>query len=139
MSWITDRIAERKAAQDRKALIFSEGENVFAALWVAILALTKEATANGFPVHTNGSPHARAVAYTPPGDFQRQLEISLHREEGEIIAQGPDGNIKLLLDVGTDGVVGLKTTGPWLSLEQAAREILDPFLFPDLAKKTFPR
>jgi hypothetical protein len=130
MTWLDDRIAQSvKRKQDNK-LILDWAESVFNALWEEITRIVEEAKSKGFQLSTNGSPDQRAVIFK-----ENRLLITLERDAGTILANGPGFNLQLSFSVDKDDVVRLKYAEKFLPLKEAAQSILDPFLFPDLQKE----
>jgi hypothetical protein len=66
------------------------------------------------------------VPYRKP----RQLAIALAPDKSEIIADSDTDSLQIPIEVCADGVVRLKRKGQHLSIPQAAKLILEPFLFP---------
>jgi hypothetical protein len=128
MSWVHDRLHAGKESR----LVSSS--NLYNELWDEISARVAEAQDGGMPVSTNGSSYERVVVYgsssTLPYRKPRQLTITLARDKSEIVADSNSDSLDIPIEVGADGVAYLKHRGKQLSIPQAAKLILEPFLFP---------
>ncbi len=136
MSWIDDRLTEQKALKERKALIAEHAIPIYEALWDKITEYVEEAKARSSPLITNGSLQNRSVISVPPGDGnQKTDQFRLVLEKESIVARGTrELNFEFRLDVCPDRVVCLKLNKEEISVDDAAKEILDKFLFPDLPR-----
>lgn len=143
MSFIDDRLAERKELERRNNLIDEHAIPIYEALWKKIAEHVKEAHEKGLPVLTNGSLQNRIVRMSvdpaPHQSGRRPDEFRLVLKNDRISARGDRGlNLEFTLDVCPDGLVCLKAQGMEISVEEAAIRILDPFLFPDLPRLSRP-
>ncbi len=142
MSWIDDRLAERDRRNERAELILSHAEEIFVNLWKEIKRCVEEAKSKGLHVSANGSPNEHVTLIPdpiqPPRAFgeevsrspvSKRLRVKLEKD-AEITVDGPPH--KIAIDVCEDNAVCLKINGKPISLPNAARAILDPFLFPEL-------
>ena len=134
MSWINDRIEQRKKLIERNNAIANNGESLFGELWGSIKACVAEGKAIGLAIETNGTSLERIVATCTPPDMhkRKELRIKLDKYGEKVTISEPDRQIEFLIDVCDDGVICLKLDGKQVSIHEAARLILDPFLFPDL-------
>jgi hypothetical protein len=145
MSWIDDRVEQRRKVTERNKAVAERAEVLFNDLWEEIAAQTKEAHEkfvavgiNG--VGINGSAHERIVwapnvsSLAQPTN-RRELKIHLSKEREQISVSGTEFSMNLSIDVGEDGVVCLKHNGKPVLIKEAARLILDQFLFPELQPK----
>ena len=107
---------------------------IFDDLWREIVALVKEAKEKGLSVFTNGTPFERIVctSLNPSTEGRRELRISLCREPERISVSGLAQSIEFLIEEDDNRVVCLKWKEKPISIEKAARLILEPFLFPEL-------
>ena len=144
MTWIDDRLAERAMRDKRTELILSNAEEIFNNLWKEIKRSVDEAKSKQLPVSANGSPYERVILIPDPiqppraafgeevsrSPVSKRLRVKLEKDASEITVDGPPH--KIAIDVCDDNVVCLKINGKPTSLPDAARAILDPFLFPEL-------
>src|ERR1051326_5801224 len=61
LTWIEERLADRKLRQERAALIRSHAGALYDALWAAIMEHVEEGKKKGLPLFTNGAVHRRIV------------------------------------------------------------------------------
>lgn len=140
MSWIDERVEQRRRLTERNKAVAEGAEVLFHDLWEEIAAQTKEAHDKFVQVGTNGSAYERIV-WTPnvPSLAQptnrRELRINLHKEREEISISATEFSLNLSIDVCEDGVICLKHNGKRVLIQEAARLILDQFLFPELQPK----
>jgi hypothetical protein len=130
MTWIDDRMQQRREASRRATLIASEAERTYAILWEEIADCVREAEGKGIQVIMNGSPHERMVVL--PGNPRKELHVRLKKEKQLIAISGIEPPFELWFDLGDDNVVCLTKDGVKINPEVAAQAILDPFLFPEL-------
>lgn len=143
MTWIDDRLAERDRRNERAERILSRAEEIFANLWKEIKHCVDEAKSKQLPVSANGSPYERVILIPdpiqPPRAFgeevsrssvSKRLHVKLEKDTSKITVSGPPHEITI--DECEDNVVCLKINSKPISLPDAARAILDPFLFPEL-------
>jgi hypothetical protein len=138
MSWIDERIAERKALNARRKAIKEGAPAIYQALWDYIVDLLKEEAAASLGASSNGSPEDRVVSIpmtNPKGGDRPELHIRLSRREPQITVSGPGINLTFKFERFEDDLVSLEIGDSKISIEDAARKILDPFLFPDLPRK----
>ena len=133
MTWIDDRIAERKERQQNNNLIIAGAETLFTSLWEEIVSEVEEAKQKGFLLTTNGSTFEKEIrmgSVAPPARTST-LRISLKTDKHLVeVHYDRAEDIAFTLDVSKDNVVCLKKDGQQELLHDVAREILDPFLFP---------
>lgn len=140
MSWIDERVEQRRRLAERNKAVGEGAEVLFNDLWEEITAQTKEAQEKSVAVGTSGSAHERIVwapnvsSLAQPTN-RRELKISLRKEREQISVSGTEFSMILSIDVGEDGVVCLKHNGKPVLIQEAARLILDQFLFPELQTK----
>ncbi len=138
MSWIEQRLAEKGEREQRNRVIAEHESAVYENLWEQVKLDLEEAQRRGIEVSTNGAPHDRtvslAVALKPGEDFTRSKRLHIRLEKGPHLVKVSGGpvSVEFRIDVSSDGVVRLKHGDRQLSAEEAARMILDPFLFPEL-------
>jgi len=146
LTWIDDRLAERQKRNEHEQLIADYAEKIFNDLWGEIKRSVEEAKTKQIPVYTNDAPYERAVFLSVTGLTRhaqvfgeqasqqqsppKRLDIKLAKDNSGITISGPPG--KLSFDVCEDKVVCLKCGEKQISIHDAARAILDPFLFPEL-------
>jgi hypothetical protein len=113
---------------------------VYDDLWKEISDRVDDAKKRGELVETNGSPYERTVlmgaGYQARPEDSRQLTITLARTEGKIIALDSDENsLGIELGVSEGDIVRPKHQGRTLTIPEAAKLILEPFLFPATPKR----
>jgi hypothetical protein len=122
MTWINERLIQRQALRERSALVREHAIPIYEALWQKIVERVDEARRESFPLVTMGSLQDRRVVLAPAG-----------------CARGSHGlKLEFVLDVCPDGVVCLKFHGERIGEDEAAIEILDAFLFPELPRREHP-
>lgn len=135
MSWIDDRLAAEKAMAEKEQSICESAETVFNDMWSYILGDVEEAKKKGKPVFTNGTQLDRIVrlsVLTFSPSQPKELHIALSKDKHSIAVSG-ELRMKFELDICPDGTVCPKDEqGKTVSYKEAARRILDPFLFPKL-------
>ncbi len=124
-------MAERQKALEGSRLISEQAEDTFQNLWAEILVLVREAQSKGWQLDTNGSPLARTVSMVAHPRPRNELRITLQKDKQQIAISGIKSPTKLSFAVCEDGVVCLKHDGREVSLRDAARLIIEPFLFPE--------
>jgi hypothetical protein len=132
MSWLDDRLAEQQAFRARREAMLEAAPQLYDALWEQISAHVQEAKEKGVKVTTNGAAYNRVVK----APYNRAMKVHLgnDRQRIEITGLGPMV-ICLNLDVHPDGIVGLILEDSPISVADAAIQILDRFLFPELPRK----
>lgn len=134
MSWIEDRLAQRRQRRSRDSLIASNAEKIYNDLWREVFGLVEVAQDRGIDLIPNGSPYERTVTLPdPPNAEPRVLTISLNKAVQLISVSGLKSNFNLQFDVCSDNRVCLKHGDAEVLLDDAARQILDPFIFPEFA------
>jgi len=146
MSWIDDDKAELLRLQQsaseleaRECEIAAHAASIFTEVWSEIIAKLKEAEANGLGgILTNGSYWERKLIVPrrpiPPatGANPDEYIIRLSDNKQKILVTGPQINVVLPLELGTDGVTRVHHEGELKTAEDVAKLILRPLLFPDL-------
>ena len=140
MSWIDERVQQRRRLAERNKAVAEAAEVLFNDLWQEITAQAKEAQEKSVAVGTDGSAHERIVwapnvASLAQPMNRRELKISLRKEIEQISVSGTEFSMNLSVAVGEDGVVCLKHNGTPVLIQEAARLILDQFLFPEFQTK----
>ena len=140
MSWIDERVEQRRRLAERNKAVAEAAEVLFNDLWQEITAQAKEAQEKSVAVGTDGSAHERIVwapnvASLAQPMNRRELKISLRKEIEQISVSGTEFSMNLSVAVGEDGVVCLKHNGEPVLIQEAARLILDQFLFPEFQTK----
>lgn len=131
MSWIDDRLAERKVLEERNHLLDDHAVDIYTAVWKEMMTFVEEAKTKGFSnLLPNGSVQNRRIILAVHGNDEA---LSLTMSNKRIIrASLPGKELLFDLDVCDGGIVCLKHDGEQVNEQEAARRILDPFLFPDL-------
>ena len=143
MTWISDRIKERDAANRMQQFISGAAEAVFKTLWKNIEDFVPQANKEGrFALQLNRKQADEGEIIKPvvpaPGAIHRlmpeTLRIRLERDKGKIVASCFTPNIYLSFSIEVcsrnKNLVCLVHCGKEVSAEEACRLILDPFLFP---------
>lgn len=128
MSWLEERLRSEELERNNRILVRQHAETVYDDLWEEVTGRVAEAKKAGFKITTNGSPHQRVVVWD-----KEVLQISLERELGIISVNGGGVRLELSLAVCADGVVCIQHGGQRISLEDAGKLILEPFLSPPTA------
>lgn len=133
MSWVDDRLKRQERTEAERAFISVHAATLYDELWEEVSNRVDDARKGGMLVSTNGSAYQRAVLLGAPANRAyrepEQLVIALARDTWEIVAEAETVHIKIPLGVCTDGVVCLKHEGRRLTIHDAAKMILEPFLF----------
>lgn len=138
MSWVDDRINDQRRSADDLALIRQKSETVYGELWNEISNRVADARSGGMTVTINGSDYARAVLVGGDANIyrtrpyeSRQLTITLDKADGKIVATDSGGESRELpLGVDKGNIVRPTYEGKPLTIPDAAKMILEPFLFP---------
>lgn len=144
MSWIDERLQQRREIFLRNTQIEHDSERIFNDIWDAIIPFVEEAALKGINVSTNGTPFERTVSLSVvtetltrrTASLPKVATIKLEKEKHVITVVGTQPNIELAIDICSDGVVCVKYQGRRVLIGGIAAYILDRFLFPDLAPMT---
>jgi hypothetical protein len=127
MGWIDERLTQRKALSERNRLLDEHAAEIYAAVWKEMMAFVEEAKSKGFvDLLANGTAQNRRLILGTP-ENSRTLTLTM-TDKRAIRA----GSLSFELDICDGGIVCLKHDGEQVSERDAARLILDPFLFPEL-------
>ena len=143
MSWIEDRLRERRERERKNQIIAKGCEPLFNDLWDEIVTLCREAESKGIRVTTNGSPFEREVWISDSllagggAPTKRGVKILLDKKNKTITARRDQKEVGFSIDTRTDGVLCLKYDSKEVGIQKAAEMILDPFFFPELPMKEF--
>ena len=155
MTWIDEDAAELRRLQEsaaelaaRNQQIANSAEKIYNDLWREVIERIAEAKGKGFPsaanLITNGDPYERRIfnhrivvpqPVKPPATSSspKYVTIKLTADHLRIEVTGLKSTaLYLLLDMGEDGVVLPKFEGEYKTIQEAARLILRPVLFPEL-------
>jgi hypothetical protein len=131
MSWIDERLAERKALAEYNRLLDDHAVGIYTAVWNEMMTFVEEAKTKGFAnLLTNGSLQNRRLILAVPGN-DKTLSLTM-TDKRTIRANSPGKEVRFDLDICDGGIVCLKHADEQVSEQEAAKLILDPFLFPDL-------
>jgi hypothetical protein len=138
MTWIDDRLSERKAEEVRRSRIFSEAPRLHGELWREIIIQIDEARKKGFGKILIPSPGSEILLPVEPAPGShsaspRKLSLELKKDHSAIVAKIGDGDLTLPVEADSDRVV-LKYEGNTLTVSNAATVVLDQFLFPELKR-----
>lgn len=134
MSWVDDRSDEESKAKEDRAKIALYGEKLYEELWKEITNRVEDARNHNLPYSTNGSAYERTISRNTPGNrpFKElgRMTVSLDREEWKILVESDERSLSIDMALCKDEVVCLKHEGRALSVPEAARLVLEPFIFP---------
>jgi hypothetical protein len=137
MSWIDDRLSEKKTLEERSMRIYSEAPRIHGELWKEILAQIEEAKSKGFEkilMMTAGEILLPVVPAPGPNSANpKKLSLQLKTDHTALVAKISGTEFALPLEV-DGGQVVIKHEGKTLSVQNLAVVILDRFLFPDLKR-----
>lgn len=123
MSWITDRVNREKDSHKR---LGEQSAKTYEDLWKEIAERVEEANTHGVPAFLDsGSGFSRRVGLTRKGGEPKMLTVRLSKDGSAIQSSG---GVTLELDAGTDPI-RLKHDGRQVSIQDAGKLILEPFLF----------
>jgi len=135
MHWIDERLAEDKALDNRNHKITSEAPQIFNDMWSYVAGDIEHARNKSLPIFVDGSPQKHTVGLTDlvstiPGT--REFYFTLSQDKHSIVVHGYVQITFRLLEC-RDGIVRpTDKHGNPVEYKDAARRILDPFLFPHL-------
>jgi hypothetical protein len=125
IEWLNKRFDEHEKASDDKRDVVADAENVYGEVWKAVQKVVQEANTRHAGLTLNGYPLKYNVLMG-----SRKLSITLAEDKCSIIAQPSDASpVTLSIRVWGDGTVCIKNNGEPLSYADAARAIMEPFLF----------
>jgi hypothetical protein len=111
-------------------------DGVFDQLWEEIKEVCLAGKNRGMNLDTNGSPLSRVVLMLAThgqsnarSENDRKLTISLSADRRSILAASDSGENEMKIEVCPDGVVCLKFQAHKVSSRDAAKIIMEPFLF----------
>lgn len=135
MDWIDKKLtAHNKAKSDVQAVV-GAADGIFNAIWGGVVAISQYANERQMRTSTNGSPYDRVVnmtLYPKVGEVSaspRVLHLTLAESRRKIFAKWDGANLDFSIEVCDDGVVCLKLDGRRVDALEAARLIMEPFLF----------
>ena len=134
MSWVDGHFKDHERAEKESAKVRLRAEQLYDELWKEITDRVMDARNGGMLVSTNGSSYERVVllggaVMLRPFSEAKQLTITLE-DRRKIVVTWEDGTIEIPLRVRPDGVVCLTHQARELTIPEAAKLILEPFLFP---------
>jgi hypothetical protein len=155
MTWIDDDMAELRRLQDsaaelavRESQIRAVAEKIYNDLWKEVIERIAEAKSKGNHhatlLLTNGDPYERRIfdhrivvpqPVKPPASSSdpKYVILTLTSDRLKIeIAGLQNSKDYLTLDLCDDGVVRPKHQGEYKQIDEAARLILRPLLFPEM-------
>jgi hypothetical protein len=141
MSWLDDRIQQDREREESVRSISNDAPNLYVSLWSAIVEVVEEAKSKQIPISTNGTEIDRIVSLSVkprPDESHRspkQIHLKLAKDNLSINVSG-DISVIFSIDVCPDMIVCLKENGKQVSLRDAAKRVLDQFLFPHLYSPT---
>ncbi|MGZ6311454.1 MAG: hypothetical protein ACXWOH_12535 [Bdellovibrionota bacterium] len=130
MSWIDDDLAKVKRVHERRTAILQHSRKLYDDLWEELTARLSEAREKGIGSDTNGSPSERVIIIKA-GEW-KEIHFALSQSLSSIAISG-DKSQAFEIDTDKDNVVCLTHNGKVVSIPDAARLILEPLIFPELA------
>jgi hypothetical protein len=137
-SWLDEQIAARDDLKRRESLKDSHAPKLYSALWDELMKIVAEAKEKGFVLNSHGSETARGIDVGYANVNPRKMSFSLSQDKRTIEASGGAVSVRLTVSICDDGVVCLKHNGEAVSIEEAARRIMKPVLFPELQRPVTP-
>jgi hypothetical protein len=142
MHWIEERLKEHNQRRERKRKIEDEAPRTYGALWNKVVEDIKIANQTAYigvmQIMTEGNASLYDLSVLKPSTNRpRTANILLSEDRHSIVISG-DVRMKFFVRVCQDGTVCLQDdSSTEIGVEEAARRILDPLLFPDLQKPEF--
>jgi hypothetical protein len=123
--WVNRKFEESGTATADKNAIMADAANIYEELWKAVLSVITAANNRSAGLRPNGFPQRYKVIMGA-----RQVEIALAEDKLSITASYSDiAPISIEIRVRPDSTVCLARDGKPLSYTDAARQIMEPFLF----------
>jgi hypothetical protein len=145
VTWLDDRLEQRKTLQEREFDISTHADRVYTYLWAEIKKCADEAAQKGINITTNGA-HPEHVLFYSDGPIglsrhpsfrqdipSRQLKITLAPDKHTIATSGSSVSLRFVLDV-RDGGVCLTLDNKQILYSDAAVAIIDAFVFQELSR-----
>jgi hypothetical protein len=133
VDWISNKWSEYRTATANLAAIQQNADTIFGALWASIGEVrmaVEQSTRIG--LDTNGTQNDRVVIMVigKEGKDSRWMNITLSADLRSITAKWKGApELSFTIEVCSDGVVCLKFGGREISSRDAARKIMEEFLF----------
>jgi hypothetical protein len=141
MSWLEDQISKSESLHTQKLLFAEHAPKLYDDLWDRLIKIVEEAKikpeALGQPVFSSGESNGERrieVAFAGTTGI-RSLSFALSKDQQIITATMPGANLVFEIYTGDDGVFCLRHKGEHVGPQDAAHEIMGPFLFPELHGK----
>jgi precorrin-2 methylase len=134
VSWIDDRIEEKRLLEEHKQVAFVKAGSLFQALWDEIARCATEAAQKGIPAATSMAAGTHVVYLSSPpkaGAARKEIALTLAKDRTSIVITGSAVK-KLEIALSQGDSVCLKHDGKQISVPEAAILLLDPFLFEGL-------
>jgi hypothetical protein len=134
MEWIEQKLSEWRKMQGDLMAIEGAADSIFEQLWDDIAESARVADLHGMGIKTNGMPRHRTVIMAQPlmvprMAADRRLTIDLVENRRRITTNSDAGNKDFTIEICPDGVVCLKLLSQRISIQDAAREVMEDFLF----------
>jgi hypothetical protein len=136
MDWIEQGLDDWRKASSDLQVVTESADGIFTQLWEDIKEIVIAAEKQGIRLMTNGSPQKRVVIMLANSSFfgkplpaDRKLAIDLAADRSSIVARSDAGEIHLKIEVCSDGVVCLKYQSHPITSRDAAKDIMQDFLF----------
>lgn len=133
--WIDSKLDAHHKSFSEVQTIRNGADELYEHLWKEVVALSQYAATKGMRTFTNGTAYERVVAMSlmPTTDQQvttpRKLKLALPEDRRKIIASWDSEKIEFALGVYPDGVLVIKRGEAPVSPKEAAKLIMEPFLF----------
>jgi len=125
MEWFDQRYSQFLKEHNDRTTVAQNAEDIYAALWAAIMEVVRAAHDRGMQIQPNGFPLHHTLLMG-----KRLLRINLSEDKHCILASpGDSREVPLCLAVCEDGSVCLKHNGFTVNYAQAAQKIMEPFIF----------
>jgi hypothetical protein len=133
MEWIEQKLSEWRKMQGDLMAIEGAADSIFEQLWDDIAESARAADLHGMGIKTNGMPRHRTVIMAKPMiarmTADRKLAIDLADDRRRITTNSDAGNRDFTIEICPDGVVCLKLLSQRISIQDAAKEVMEDFLF----------
>jgi hypothetical protein len=132
MTWLDEQIQKAEELKRAEALMDEHAPKLYETLWNEMNKIAVEATSKGIAVYGDGSVTSRTLRLgVPPQPSHSSVTLNLSKNKREIKTVGTVG-VSFDVAICDDGIVCLKQNDGPISFENAARQIMGPFLLPEL-------
>jgi hypothetical protein len=135
VSWIDERLEEKRLWEERKQIAFVKAGSLFEALWDEIARCATEAAQKGIPAATSMAAGNHVVYLSSPptkaGVARKEITLTLAKDRTSIAIAGSAVK-KLEIALSHGDSVCLKHDGNEITVSDAAILLLDPLFFEGL-------